>query len=119
LIDHAAGFSDLITDSGPFSILYSLALLLPEIAVTARRLHDTGHSGWWQLMAVPILAVSWLHGGNHSGLLLLVAVITLVPFLVFLLWTVRDSDPHENRWGPNPKEEPETASLAVTPRPPA
>ena len=41
MIDVVAGFSDVITDGGPLSILYSLAVILPEIAVTARRLHDT------------------------------------------------------------------------------
>jgi uncharacterized membrane protein YhaH (DUF805 family) len=33
-----------------FSALFSLATLLPSIAVTARRLHDTDRSGWWQLL---------------------------------------------------------------------
>ena len=36
--------------------IYSLATLLPSLAVGARRLHDTGKSGWWQLIAlVPIV----------------------------------------------------------------
>ena len=38
--------------------LFSLATLLPMIAVGARRLHDTNRSGWWQLLAlVPFGAV--------------------------------------------------------------
>jgi uncharacterized membrane protein YhaH (DUF805 family) len=32
--------------------LFSLATLLPIIAVGARRLHDTNRSGWWQLLAL-------------------------------------------------------------------
>jgi uncharacterized membrane protein YhaH (DUF805 family) len=35
---------------GPISTIAGLALLLPSIAVGARRLHDTGRSGWWQLL---------------------------------------------------------------------
>ena len=33
--------------SGPISLLFSLAIFLPDLAVTFRRLHDTGRSGWW------------------------------------------------------------------------
>ena len=41
-----------------FGGLASLALLLPSIAATARRLHDTGKSGWWQLVGVVPL-IGW------------------------------------------------------------
>lgn len=36
--------------SNGLSTLYSLLLILPSLAVGARRLHDTGRSGWWQLL---------------------------------------------------------------------
>ena len=57
-----------------------LVLLIPLLAVTSRRLHDTGHSGWWQL-------------------------IQLVPFgvILIIIWGVQDSDPGPNEYGPNPK----------------
>src|SRR3954469_25884693 len=61
--------------------LYCLAVLIPSIAVTVRRLHDTGRSGWWILIA-------------------------LVPFIggiVLLVFMVLDSQPGENQYGPNPK----------------
>lgn len=35
--------------ASPFSFLFMIATILPLLAVTARRLHDTGRSGWWQL----------------------------------------------------------------------
>jgi uncharacterized membrane protein YhaH (DUF805 family) len=46
------------------SIFY-LAVLLPDLAVGARRLHDTGRSGWWQLLlivpfGVIVLIVFWV-----------------------------------------------------------
>lgn len=62
-------------------VIYALAVLIPSIAVTVRRLHDTGKSGWWYL-------------------------ITFVPFvgsIILLIFTVMDSEPGTNRWGPNPK----------------
>lgn len=40
---------------GPLSFLFFLGALLPSIAVTARRLHDIGQSGWLQLIGlIPI-----------------------------------------------------------------
>lgn len=67
---------------GLTSGLYTLAILIPSIAVAVRRLHDTDRSGWWML-------------------------IVLVPFLgaiVLLVFLVMDGTPGSNRFGPNPKE---------------
>jgi uncharacterized membrane protein YhaH (DUF805 family) len=62
--------------------LYSLAVLVPSIAVATRRLHDTNRSGWWQLIALTIIG--------------------LIPLIIFY---VQDSDAGENQYGPNPKSE--------------
>lgn len=62
-------------------IIACLGFLVPTWAVTARRLHDTGKSGWFQLLRyVPIV----------GGILL-------------LIWYCTDSEPGENQYGPNPK----------------
>ena len=68
---------------GIVSMLYSLAVLIPAIAVTVRRLHDTDRSGWW----------------------LLIALIPLIGMIVLLAFMVQDSKPGENQYGPNPKTE--------------
>lgn len=67
--------------SGALGGLYSLAVLLPSLAVTFRRLHDTDRSGWW----------------------LLICLIPLVGAIVFLVFLCLDSKPGANRFGPNPK----------------
>ena len=33
-------------------VVYNLAILVPTLAVGARRLHDMGHSGWWQVLHI-------------------------------------------------------------------
>jgi uncharacterized membrane protein YhaH (DUF805 family) len=43
------------------AMLFDLAIILPTISVTVRRLHDTDHSGWWWWIAfVPIVGGFWL-----------------------------------------------------------
>ena len=43
---------------GLLSGIYGLAVLVPSLAVGARRLHDTGRSGWWQLIGlIPIVGL--------------------------------------------------------------
>ncbi len=59
--------------------LFSLATLLPSIAVGARRLHDIGKSGWWQL----------------------IALIPLIGWLVLIYWAVQPSE-GDNAFGPAP-----------------
>lgn len=63
------------------SVLYSLAILLPGIAVGVRRLHDT----------------------NRSGLLLLLCLIPLVGSIIVIVFCAQEGTPGENQYGPNPK----------------
>ena len=61
--------------------IYNLAVLLPSLGVGARRLHDTGRSGW----------------------LLLIGLIPLIGIIVLIVFWVQDSQPGANAHGPNPK----------------
>jgi uncharacterized membrane protein YhaH (DUF805 family) len=67
------------TGAGLVSTVVTLAILVPSIAVGARRLHDTGHSGWWQLIAL-----------------------TGVGIILLIIWWAQDGH-GENQYGPNPK----------------
>jgi uncharacterized membrane protein YhaH (DUF805 family) len=64
------------------SNIYGLAVLIPSIAVSVRRLHDTDRSGWW----------------------VLIVLVPIVGALVLLYFMVQDSKPGSNQYGPNPKE---------------
>jgi uncharacterized membrane protein YhaH (DUF805 family) len=68
LVSFAAG---LLGDAA--NALVALALFLPYLAVSARRLHDIGRSGWWQLV--------WY--------------IPFIGWMVMIYWCVQDSE------GPN------------------
>ena len=61
--------------------IYGLAMLIPGIAVTVRRLHDTGRSGWW----------------------ILISLIPVIGTIILLVFMVLDSQPGDNEYGPNPK----------------
>jgi uncharacterized membrane protein YhaH (DUF805 family) len=69
-------------DSGTpvLSGLFSLATIIPNLAVGARRLHDTDRSGWWQL----------------------IALIPLIGIIVLIVWWCGRGQPGPNRFGPNP-----------------
>jgi len=54
----------------------NLALFLPSLAVGARRLHDTGRSGWWQLL-----------------------VLTIIGIIPLIIWWASNTKPENNQWG--------------------
>lgn len=69
-----------IGTAGTLGTIYALGVLLPNLAVSVRRLHDTGRSGWW----------------------LLITLIPLVGFIVFIVFAALDGQPGDNEYGPNP-----------------
>lgn len=46
-----------LSNAGVLGVLWSLATVLPSLAVGARRLHDIGYSGWWQLLSLTIIGI--------------------------------------------------------------
>ena len=61
----------------PLGSIFGLVTFLPSIAVTARRLHDTDKSGWWQLL--------W--------------IIPVIGWIVLLIWTTSIGTRGPNRFG--------------------
>lgn len=60
----------------PFGSLFSLATLIPGIAISVRRLHDVGKSGWWLLLTLTIIGI-----------------------LVLLFWMIQPADEGTNKYG--------------------
>ena len=80
ILDNILGTAIEDVGYGLFYFLYAFAVLIPGLAVSVRRLHDVGKSGWMILiLLIPIIGVIWL--------LVLMAV---------------NSKPGENQYGPNP-----------------
>ena len=69
-----------IYGGGVLSSIWFLALLIPNIAVGVRRLHDTGKSGWWIL----------LH------------LVCCIGTIILLIWYILPGNKGENRFGPDP-----------------
>ncbi|MBM9519962.1 DUF805 domain-containing protein [Desulforhopalus vacuolatus] len=81
IIDGGMGSFSAQTGIGLLGSLYMLAVFLPGIAVSIRRLHDTARSGWW----------------------LLIALLPLIGVIVLIVFMVQDSKPGANQYGVNPK----------------
>lgn len=65
----------------PVGMITSLALMLPSIAVAARRLHDVDRSGWWMLIAFTIIGI-----------------------IPLVYWYCKKGTDGDNRFGPDPLE---------------
>ena len=77
----------ILIDAGELALLPTLialvgifALIIPTIAVSVRRMHDTGKSGW----------------------MLLILIIPCIGFILWIVWMVEDGQAHDNAYGPIP-----------------
>lgn len=82
-IDGILGWTSTEIGLGVLGGIYSLAVLLPGLAVGVRRLHDIGKSGW-----------------NY-----LLAFIPLVGAIILIVWFCKEGENGSNTWGINPKYE--------------
>ena len=80
-IDGMTGNLNADTGFGLFSGLFILAMIIPSISVTVRRLHDTNRSGgWWFIYFIPLIGA-----------------------IVMLVFTVTEGTSGQNDYGPDPK----------------
>lgn len=83
IIDMLVGTYNDAAGIGLLEGLFSLAMLVPSLAVTARRLHDTGKSGWLQLLFL----------------------IPLAGLVLWIIWMVQEGHAGMNKYGPSPQDE--------------
>jgi len=78
-----SGYSEVSMEYGWVYLLYSLAIIIPAIAVFVRRMHDVGKSGWFYfIIIIPIIGAIWL-----------------------IVLTFTDSNVGGNKYGPSPKDD--------------
>lgn len=65
---------------GPLAALFALAVLLPGLAVSFRRLHDIDKSGWW----------------------ILISLAPIIGWVILIVWAIKKGDETTNRFGSNP-----------------
>ena len=118
LLDQEDAFS-------PLYLVFVLAVLLPSLAVTSRRLHDIGKSGWWLLAWIGVTSIGWIPfalgvtafvlglldewSGTSvewipvilGGFLTLVVQVSVLVWMV--LWLARQGDAGPNSYGPSPR----------------
>ncbi len=80
-VDGIVGTFDPQTGFGALSVIYGLAVFIPYLAVTVRRLHDTSRTGWW----------------------ILIVFLPLIGAIVLLVFMFLDSTSGTNEYGPDPK----------------
>ncbi len=79
IIDIILGFNG----GGPITALFALAIIIPSLGLTVRRLHDINYSGWWYF----------------------ISFIPLIGGLILLWFCIKEGDKGPNQYGPDPKAE--------------
>ncbi len=108
IVERIVGLDDIA--GGPLSLILMLGLLVPGLAVTVRRLHDTNRSGWWVLVAIlPYAVVGYmstmaaLDGSTAAlGTAGIVGIVALAGAIALLVLMVLPGTPGDNRHGPSP-----------------
>jgi uncharacterized membrane protein YhaH (DUF805 family) len=114
--------------------IFGLAVIIPDIAVSIRRLHDTDRTGWWLLAPIIPYLLFWFFAvgavmsdpkdpaaglstvGPMAMILVLVAVAMAIVLLVFYFL---EGTHGPNRFGPDPKAAERGGATPATPAPPA
>jgi len=74
-------FSDKLRLASILLAIYCFGMVIPNLALTVRRLHDTGRSGWW----------------------ILIGIVPLIGAIAMLIFEVLPGDVGDNAYGPDPK----------------
>jgi uncharacterized membrane protein YhaH (DUF805 family) len=104
VVEGILGLRGMVGPYGPLSALFLLATLVPSLAVSVRRLHDTNRSGWWLLLSCgPYVLMLLLLFAGMLSLVMIVSLLALAGGLVLLVFMVLEGTRGPNQYGPDPK----------------
>lgn len=82
-------------------VVFMLGIMIPALAVTARRLHDINKSGWFQLLPYPAGILERIFASSSEGLEILFITIGLGLYIYLFILYCTDGDKKNNRFGKN------------------
>ena len=82
VLDTLTGTMGMFGDSGLLGGLFELGVIVPSLALGARRLHDINRTGWWQFL--------WF--------------VLLIGWIVLIVWAIKQGDKGSNKYGPDPRQ---------------
>ena len=109
---------------GIINIVFCFGIIIPSLSVTTRRLHDTGRSGWHIVISyvIAVIAIILLFSGvgleniidperaDYATMNMPLLIVGLILYLIAIIYSIvifvfelMDSNPGENKYGPNPK----------------
>ncbi|MCW8847033.1 MAG: DUF805 domain-containing protein [Gammaproteobacteria bacterium] len=105
------GVLDALVGTMVIQFIFGLVMSVPCVSVTTRRLHDTGRSGWWQLLFIlPLIPVVGLFALVMLGVadvlnLVVFACVAWMGACIVLLVFLAQASQGDNRYGPKPQTE--------------
>jgi uncharacterized membrane protein YhaH (DUF805 family) len=104
IVEGILGLNTLVAGNGPISAIFSVATLIPYIAVAVRRLHDTNRAGWWLLLpAIPYVVVAGGVVTMHMTLTIIGGVAAFAAGITLLVFFCLPGNLGPNRFGEDPK----------------
>ena len=115
ILDSLLGLEFGSSDSGVLGTIYGLAVFIPSLAVSVRRLHEIGKSGWLLLIAYSLVILfamilvvgSLAHSFNSSSLQFILIGLIFIIAIWLLVMFCTEGDNFTNKYGPDPKADDE------------
>lgn len=106
------------------NIVFCFGIIIPSLSVTTRRLHDTGRSGWHIVISyvIAVIAIILMFSGvgleniinpervDYATMNMPLLIVGFILYLIATIYSIvifvfelMDSNPGENKYGPNPK----------------